>query len=153
MLLHTTRSRRLRQYQCTWEVQIAVVQAQNETESYKYFIFSFSWLDTSIPSSGNRWWLVPDGVCLAPVLRLAFTSPWSVLGRLMLCSRGGRVLKRSLFTSHALSVPVSYHHCKPISLRPHTGVSATRALLLARKMARRHHEPACSVSPTDDTLN
>ena len=65
----------------------------------------------------------------------------------MLCSRGSRVLK--LLTSHVLSVPVSYHHYTRILLRLHTGVSAARALLLARNLARGRNERACSVSPTD----
>ncbi|KAF8273579.1 hypothetical protein EI94DRAFT_1158091 [Lactarius quietus] len=114
-------------------------QAQTETDSRKDSIFSFSWLDAD---SGNRWRFTPCRVCLVPALRLAFVSPWSVLGKLVLCSRGSRVLKRSLLTTHALSVPVSYHHYTHISFRLHTGVSAARAQLLARNVARRRHEPA-----------
>jgi hypothetical protein len=48
---------------------------------------------------------------VVPVLRLAFTSPSSVLRRPMLCSWGSRALKRSLLIFHAPSVPISYHHC------------------------------------------
>lgn len=106
------------------------------------FIFSFSRLDTWFGRSvmaGLRWSM--SGTSTAACVRV---SVCSVLGRLMLCSRGSRVLNRSLLTSHALPVPVSYHHCTRISPRLHTSVSAACALLLARKMARRRHSrPAC----------
>lgn len=94
---HTVRAPQYDQIEKIGEISvhvggIAMVQRTTgtETETGSRKISSSRFLG-SMPGSGNRWWLVPAGVCLVPVLRLAVVSPCLVLGRLMLCSRGSRV--------------------------------------------------------------